>query len=317
VIAFGVVITLVGAATVAAWVYFRRVELMRPPIGVFDWHDVVFMLVVIVVLPIAYLTLPKVAVGVVLCLLALNVFYFGLEPLLRFRALIWPAAVGLVVADVAMSIWGTAGSGWVLAVNDFELVALAVFVTNMLAQSGLRARELALLVSALAVYDVIATFFLGLMSDVIRRLATLPFAPLVAWREGGQWLGLGLGDLLVVALAPLVFRRAFGRTAGILSATTALTAVAAMLAALRLDWISRDIPALVVLGPLLLPQYVWWRGRRGRERQTWEYLEIEAPGRRVTRDAVEATRERAAERRSRGRRGEIRRGTTTTAIERR
>ena len=311
-IAYAVVTTLVGAATVAAWIYFRRFELMRPPIGVFDWHDVVFMLAAIVVVPVAYLALPRVVVGTVLCLLALNIFYFGLEPVLRLRPLIWIGAVGLVATDVVVSLTVHAGASWVLAVNDLELVVLAVFVTNMLVQSGMRARDLAFVVSGLAVYDVIATTFLGLMGDLLRRLATLPFAPLVAWREGGQWLAVGLGDLLMVVLAPLVLRKAFGRTAGIVSAVTSVAAVAGMLAALRLGWYSRPMPAMVVLGPLLLPQYAWWRLRCGPERRTWEYLEIEAPGRRVTREAVEATRERPLVRR-----GALRRGTTTAAIERR
>jgi hypothetical protein len=312
VIAWLVVTTLVGAATVAGWAYFRRFELMRPPIGVFDLHDVAFMLVAIVVVPVAYLALPRAAVGTVLCLLALNIFWFGFEPVLRLRSLIWLAALGLVAADVVVSLTGSAGAAWILAVNDLELVALAVFVTNMLAQSGMRARDLALVVSGLAVYDVVVTTYLGLMGDLLRRLATLPFAPLVGWREGGQWLAVGLGDLLMVVLAPLVLRKAFGRTAGIVSAVTSVAAVAAMLAGLRLGWFSRPIPAMVVLGPLLLPQYAWWRLRLGRERRTWEYLEIEPPVRRVTREVVEAARERPLLPRD-----GLGRGTTTAALERR
>jgi hypothetical protein len=315
--AYAVIVTFVAAATVAAWIYFRRFELMRPPIGVFDWHDVVFMLVAIVVVPLAYLALPRVAVGAVLCLLALNIFYFGFEPVLRLRSLIWLTAAGLVTVDVVVSLTVNAGAAWILAVNDLELVALVVFVTNMLVQSGMRARDLAFVVSGLAVYDVIATTVLGLMGDLLRRLATLPLAPLVAWREGGQWLAVGLGDLLMVALAPLVLRKAFGRTAGIVSAVTSVGAVAGMLAALRVGLVARNIPAMVVLGPLLLPQYAWWRLRRGPERRTWEYLQIEAPANRVTREVVEATRERTSARVARIRRGDVRRGTTTAAIERR
>ena len=311
-IAWIVVTMLVAVAPVAAWIYLRRFEVMRPPIGVFDWHDVVFMLVAIVVVPVAYLALPRAVVGTVLCLLALNIFWFGFEPVLRFRPLIWLAAVGLVAVDLVVSVTANTGGLWILAVNDLELVALAVCVTNVLVQSGMRARDLAFLVSGLAVYDVIATTYLGFMGDLLRRLATLPFAPLVAWRDGGQWLALGLGDLLMVVLAPLVLRKAFGRTAGIVSAVTSVAAVAGMLAALRLGWFSRPIPAMVVLGPLLLPQYAWWRLRLGPERRTWEYLEIEAPVRRVTREAVESTRERPLLRR-----GALRRGTATAAIERR
>lgn len=310
-IAWTVVMTFVVAAPVAAWIYFRRFELLRPPIGVFDWHDIVFMLVAIVVVPIAYLALPRAVVGTILCLLALNIFWFGLEPVLRYRSLIWPVAVGLVAADVVVNVTSPAGALWVVALNDFELVALAVCVTNMLVQSGMRARDLAFLVSGLAVYDVVVTTYLGVMGDLLRRLATLPFAPLVAWREG-DWLAVGLGDLLMVVLAPLVLRKAFGRTAGLVSAVTSVGAVAGMLAAIRLGWFSRPIPAMIVLGPLLLPQYAWWRLRLGRERRTSEYLELDAPARRVTRDAVDATRERPLLRR-----GALRRGTTTPAIERR
>ena len=316
-IAYAVVTTVVVVATAGAWAYFRRFELMRPPIGVFDWHDVVFFLVAIVVVPLAYLALPRAAVGVVLCLLALNVFWFGFEPVLRLRSLIWLAAAGLVAVDVAVSLTLRSGSLWIVAVNDLELVALVVVVTNVLVQSGMRARDLAFLVSGLAVYDVVATTFLGLMGDLLRRLATLPFAPLVAWRQDGRWLAVGLGDLLMVALAPLVLRKAFGVTAGLMSAVTSVVAVAGMLAALRLGWIDRDIPAMVVLGPLLLPQYGWWRFRQGRERRTWEYLELEAPANRVTRDAVEAARDRASARRARVQRAGVSRGTTTAAVERR
>lgn len=311
-IAWAVVTALVAVATLAGWTYLRRFELLRPPIGVFDRHDVVFMLVAIVVVPMAYLALPRPVVGTILCLLALNVFWFGLEPVLRYRVLLWPAAVGLVVADVVVSVTGNAGAAWILVVNDLELVLLAVFVTNVLVQSGMRARDLALLVSGLAVYDVVATTWLGVMNDLLRRLATLPFAPLVAWREGGQWLALGLGDLLIVVLAPLVLRKAFGRTAGIVSAVTSVAAAAGMLGAVRLGWFSRPIPAMVVLGPLLLAQYAWWRLRLGGERRTWEYLELDAPLRRVTREAVDATRELPLLRR-----GALRRGTTTPAMERR
>ena len=69
---------------------------------------------------------------------------------------------------------------------------------------------------------------------------------------------------------------------------------------------------MVVLGPLLVAQYALWRIRLGPERRTWQYLEVEAPVRRVTREAVEATRERPLLRR-----GALRRGTTTPAMERR
>ena len=313
-IAYALVTTLVAAATAAGWVYFRRFELMRPPVGVFDGHDVVFMLAAIVLLPFAYLALPRAAVAVVFCLVALNLLYFGLEPLLLLRPRIWAACLGLLAADVAATVVTGAGSKPVLVVNDLELVALAVFATNMLVQSGMRARHLALLAGALAVYDVIATAQLTLMTDLIERLATIPFAPIVAWRDGGDWVGVGLGDLLVVVLAPLVFRKAFGRAPGVVAAVSSVAAVAAMVALATFGAVTSDIPAMVVLGPVVLVQYAWWRARRGQERTTWRYLAEEPPpATRVTREAIAAARDRAPA----GRAAAVELGTPTTATERR
>jgi hypothetical protein len=307
------VLSAVAAAAAAGWIYFRRFELMRPPIGVYDAHDVVFMLTAIVALPFAYLALPRTVVGVVFCLIALNILYFGWEPVLRLPRWIWLAAVGCVAADVAANLAAGAGSRLVLVVNDLELVALAVVVANVLAQSGMRARDLALLAGALTVYDVVATTQVSLMSDLVRRLATLPFAPLVAWRDGAGWLALGLGDLLVVVLAPLVLRKAFGQAAGLVAAAASLAAVAVMLALVRWSLVRADIPAMIALGPLVVAQYAWWRTRRGRERRTWEYLTDEPADGRVTRELVEATRDRAAGRAGVGGR-EIGRPTPTAAL---
>jgi hypothetical protein len=34
-------------------------------------------------------------------------------------------------------------------------------------------------------------------------------------------------------------------------------------------------PVMVVLGPLMLLQYLYWRRRRGQERTMWQYLQEE------------------------------------------
>jgi len=34
-------------------------------------------------------------------------------------------------------------------------------------------------------------------------------------------------------------------------------------------------PVMVVLGPLMVLQYAYWRRRRGKERTTWQYLQAE------------------------------------------
>ena len=89
-------------------------------------------------------------------------------------------------------------------------------VSNVWAQSGMKARDAALLGGLLAIYDFVFTAQLPVMDDLLTRLAALPFAPQVVWPTGdGQWVGIGLGDLLLATAFPLVMRKAFGQSAGL------------------------------------------------------------------------------------------------------
>jgi hypothetical protein len=91
------------------------------------------------------------------------------------------------------------------------------------------------------------------------RVADLPFAPVVAWpMGGGLWSGIGLGDLLMAAVCPLVMRKGFGRAAGV---WTMAIVIAALTIVLALP-IQSDFPVMVVLGPLMVLQYVCWRRAR-------------------------------------------------------
>src|SRR5438270_7326187 len=122
------------------------------------------------------------------------------------------------------------------------------------------------------VYDFVATSQLPLMGDLFARLDGLPFTPRLAWPVGGDgWLAIGLGDLLLATVFPLVMRKAFGRSAGLLAMVLGLGAIGALLA-LPLATI---FPVMVVLGPLMLAQYVYWSRRYRVERTTWQYLQAE------------------------------------------
>jgi hypothetical protein len=125
-------------------------------------------------------------------------------------------------------------------------------------------------------YDYLATSYLPLMNDLVIRLVGLPFAPLIAWNYGAgeHGLAIGLGDLLLATLFPLVMRKAYGRSAGLVALTLALVAVAMMLALLDLGIVRVALPAMVVLGPLMIIQLLYWR-RHGQERTTWQYLQAE------------------------------------------
>jgi len=87
-----------------------------------------------------------------------------------------------------------------------------VGITNLWAQSGMNARNVALLAGVLAIYDVIVTSLLTQTADLFGRLFGLPLAPILAWPigPGSEWLGIGMGDMLLATVFPLVMRKAFG-----------------------------------------------------------------------------------------------------------
>jgi hypothetical protein len=261
-----------GAAVVLSWLYFRRYPVTRPPVGVLNLTDVAVMFAAVVLIPYLYLVLPVWLVAALLGLGVASVLYLTLEPVFARRWPIWPATLVLLGAEVAALLRFGAASAPFLAVNNLVLVLAIAGATNLWAQSGMRARDVAALAAALAVYDFVATAQTTLMADLMGRLAGLPFAPMVAWPAGeGRWVGLGLGDLLVAAVFPLVMRKAFTRAAGLAAMALGIGTIATLLA-LSLQG---PFPVMVVLGPLLILQYLWWRRRLGPERTTWQYLQAE------------------------------------------
>ena len=118
------------------------------------------------------------------------------------------------------------------------------------------------------------------MTDLIDRLGQVPCLPVAAWDlHDGTGLGIGLGDLLFATVFPIMVRKAFGGRPALLAATSPVCAIAAMLAAIDLRLVPTTIPAMLVLGPLIVAQGVLWRRLLGRERAT---------GSTCTRDALGA-----------------------------
>jgi hypothetical protein len=143
-----------------------------------------------------------------------------------------------------------------------------------------KARDVAVLGGVLALYDLIATSLLPLTTDLITRLANIPFAPVVSWGAGPERVVIGLGDLLLTTVFLLAMRKAFGRSAGIAAMATNLGTIAATMAFLQLAKVEVGIPLMSGLGPLMVVQYGYWVRRRGPERTTWEYLRAEPLDRR-------------------------------------
>jgi hypothetical protein len=272
-----VVLGHIAAAILFSWAYFGRYPVSRPPIGVFNLWDIAVMMAGIILVPYLYLLLPIWLVAGLLALGILSVLYFAWEPVLRARWAIWLLALGLVVLDIA-AVW-VVGPGTPLfyAVNNLELVLAIAGITNLWAQSGMKARDAALLAGMLAIYDLIVTWQLTQTADLFGRLFGLPLAPIIAWPLGteGEWLGIGMGDMLLAAVYPLVMRKAFGRTAGLASLVSNLGLIVALLTAAAISQSQVPFPVMVILGPLILLQYAYWRRRCGRERTTRQYLQAE------------------------------------------
>jgi hypothetical protein len=251
--------------------YFRHYTVSRPPIGVFTLKDIAIMSCFIILVPFLYLVLPLWLAAVLLLLATLSILYFTFEPVLHSRWLVWLAVLILLAAEFgAALLFGTRNNAFFI-INNAVLVVVIIGISNLWAQSGMKARDATVLGAFLAVYDFIATSQLPLMSDLITRLSNLPFAPLLAWGSGSAAMGIGLGDVLLATVFPLVMYKAFGRQAGITAIVLALVSIGTLLA-LPLTGV---FPVMVVLGPLMVLQYLFWSRRRGRERTMWQYLQEE------------------------------------------
>jgi hypothetical protein len=261
----GTLLTVVGGRQ-----YLRRVRVDRPPIGVFNVRDLTFVFAMLVLIPPLYLHLPRSVVGAGLVVVSAGVVYLTLAPLAGgpFGVL---AAVGLAGAEVALALTGQAQSAAFTATNDLALLVIVIGVTNIWTQSGIRAGGVAAFGAAVAGYDLLATWFLPLMTDFFTHLQALPFAPMMGWGRGSGGASIGLGDLLFVVLWPLVAEKAYSAAAGRVAAVLTSGCVALVFLAFWLDLVNRAVPAMAVIGPAIVAHNWWLRRRHGTERTAGEY----------------------------------------------
>src|SRR3989440_1439894 len=192
-LSYYVVLGCVACVQVGSWAYFRRYQISSPPIGVFNVQDLAVMVLLIILVPLFYLILPLWLTAALLLLAATSILYFTWEPLLRARWAIWLATVTLLVVDSGAAFLGTKQNAF-FAVNNIVLLAMGMGITNLWAQSGMKARDTALLGILLALYDFIATVQLPLMGELVARLSDLPLAPLVAWSSENTMPSIALGN---------------------------------------------------------------------------------------------------------------------------
>ena len=278
-VALLVTLGLASATVLLGWGYFRRCTIPRPPIGVVTLGDVWLMLAGIVVVPLLYLALPAWLAAGLLGLVLLGMLQLTLEPVMGARAS-WLVSAALAVLDLVAWFRFGPSSAPTFAANNLVVGAATIGVANLWTQSGLRARDAAVLAGALTVYDVLFTSQLPVMASLFGHLGALPFAPLAGWPLGHDevWLAIGAGDLLIATAFPLVLGRAFGQTAAWLAMALGLGTLTVLLTIVSLGLTASPFPAMLGLGPVCVLQYLAWARLRGPERTTWQYRLAEQPG---------------------------------------
>lgn len=274
------VVTLVTAlVTIAlASVYFSRLEVNRPPVGVVNGRDIWILLVGIVAIPYLYLALPLAVVATLLVIATVGILLFTCEPVAPL-GLSLLLALGVVAADIGLALTAGTQSNTFLALNNVVLAIAVVGIANLWAQSGMRATHVAAMALGLAAYDLVATAGLPLMTDLLDRLNDIPLVPFIGWRAAGDELLVGFGDLLLLALFPLVVRKAFGCPASAIALGVTSLVLALLLGAVEFGLLGPIVPAMVVLGPLMAALCAIWLRRHGGERTSREFLAAEAPPR--------------------------------------
>jgi hypothetical protein len=240
-----------------AAVYLARVVMPRPPVGLFVRSDVYIMIIVLVVMPFAYLAIPVMLVATIFGIVMLITTQQTLAPLIGGR----PA--GLVACLLCGADVITFAAGWqlgVLVANDLIIMIVVVGVTNLWTQTGMTPGHVAIFAVALSGYDTLATGLSGLTADFTRRIIGLPFAPLLATHYYSQQVFVGLGDCLLLTIWPLVAARTYGRTAGWSAAVIDVLIMGPALAMMtRFLGPSGAVPVATPLGLLIAAQYLYWR----------------------------------------------------------
>ncbi|MCB5183285.1 hypothetical protein [Streptomyces antimicrobicus] len=264
------------AVCAGAIAYFRSVRTPRPPLGVFNGRDIFLMMGFVLALPYVYLALPGATLPVVLALVFAGGLSVGYAPLVGDGRLRW-ALIAALIASVLVchrAFGETAAPYWVA--NSCVVGLVVVSATNLNVQGGMRLRNVAWFLLALAAYDAFFAWVVPLTEELSDAVQGYPYAPAAGLRIGED-LGavVGMGDLLAYALFTTAAYKAYGK-AGLRTgvALVALFGAVTPVAVLHLvTAVTGEAPALipaqVFFGPAAFLGHQVLR-RRGPERRMVE-----------------------------------------------
>lgn len=273
-----------------ALLYFRKVRQERPAVGVFNGRDVLVLLFAIAVIPLLFLVLPEIALTITLVIIFSGGMYIGLRLLMR-PLYFWPLAALLVGSDiwVTYSFLGTR-LGWQIywAINSMIILIVAVSVSNLYVQGGMRLRHVAWFSFALAFYDFFFIFVIPLSQKLADRFIGRPLDAAMGFQMGIYNANIGLGDLLVFCCFTIAAYKGFGKRGAIVAflIVALFGGILPSLAPLVIGQVVRGtenitVPAQTFFGPAALVTYLLL-ARRTKERSMKEWLALEAAEGRVT-----------------------------------
>jgi len=275
VVLFGALIT-----PACALLYFRRVRLERPPLGVFNPRDIGMLLFFILMLPFLYLILPTTALTGILVVTFVSAMYLALRPFMSGKYL-WPLIAVAMIANIVISelFLGTQQGWemyWVLT-SSIVLIA-AVGVSNLYAQGGMRLRQIAWFALILAFYDGFFNLVVPISQKLADRFEGQPLDPSIGFAIGGYNANIGLGDLLVFSLFMIAAYKGFGKR-GVIASFIIITIFGALIPATSplvitafvRQGVGLAIPAQVFFGPAALVTY-WLLARHAPERSIGEWI---------------------------------------------
>ena len=185
--------------------------------------------------------------------------------------LLWLACLGLIALDVGLGLSSGVHSSPFLLVNNVILGVVTIGAANLWAQSGMKAREVAILAAVLTAYDVVATWQLTVMTDVFQRLAraaactgrrlgpvgSRDLAAAGPWRSADPHRRHRSSSERRSAGPPVWWRWQAGSSSSPRCSPWWRPVLRTC-----------SVPVMAVLGPLIVGQYLYWRRARGAERTT-------------------------------------------------
>lgn len=279
---FDNIVVLGGAllTSACALLYFRRVRLERPPLGVFNPRDIAILLFFILALPFLYLIVPTEVLTGLLVLTFVSALYFALRPFLLARYL-WPLLAFLMIANILITenLLGTRQGWQVYWVLTSAIVLIAsVGVANLYVQGGMSVRHIAWFALVLAFYDGFFNLVVPISQKLADRFEGQPLDPSIGFSVGIYSANIGLGDLLVFSLFTIAAYKGFGKRGAIASfiiiaifgALIPATSPLILTAFVRQN-IGIVVPAQVFFGPAALITY-WLLSRRSAERTMGQWI---------------------------------------------